>query len=315
MRLVKPSYEILKQEPGLEGIYKMIELAGRTCYKSEDKITEDSARKFVDMLIARGHTAMLEHGTVYLKIPCTTNHSGFSEIHYIDEPYSKIKLSEGLVFKDEYNDPCDCWCVTTNYRVLLENNWLDDLKYLCEPTEHHEKRVTVKFTSNIHFYKDITRHRKMSFAIESTRYCNYSKGKFSNELTFLIPQWIDLEEGRYGIGHDFINGWFIHHLDNDIRILPKTKEEHGVFNFMRGLKSDEHRYLKAIELEWRPEQAAELLPQATKADIVMTGFVSDWNYIFSIRVDGKTGVPHPEVKRLMEPVKEEFIKRGYINGN
>lgn len=315
MRLVKPSFEILEQPSGIDGIYKQIEIAGRTCYSSYDKITEDSAKKFVDMLIAKGHTAMLEHGTVYLAIPykiLSFYTQGGQEKYivthkvqkYIENKYSTVVLHD------------DGWSqlgfISTNYRVLYENNWLDDLQYLCEPTEYHEKRVTVKFTSNIHFYKDITRHRKMSYAIESTRWCNYSLGKFDNELTFIIPQWIELKEGRYGIGHDFIKGPFIHHLDSDTRIVPETKEELGILNFMQGLKNDEYRYLKAIEYEWRPEQAAELLPQVTKADIVMTGFVSDWDYIFGIRVDGKTGVPHPEVKRLMEPAKEEFIKRGLI---
>lgn len=69
MKLIKPKAELLLQQPGLEGVYKQIELAGRTCYKSTDKITEDSAKPFVDRMINSKHTAMLEHGTVYLKIP------------------------------------------------------------------------------------------------------------------------------------------------------------------------------------------------------------------------------------------------------
>lgn len=69
MKLIKPSFEIIEQQPGLEGIYKQIELAGRTCYRSSDKITEDSAKPFVDRMVKSGHGAMLEHGTVYLKIP------------------------------------------------------------------------------------------------------------------------------------------------------------------------------------------------------------------------------------------------------
>ena len=69
MKLIKSSFEIIEQQPGLEGIYKQIELAGRTCYRSSDKITEDSAKPFVDRMVKSGHGAMLEHGTVYLKIP------------------------------------------------------------------------------------------------------------------------------------------------------------------------------------------------------------------------------------------------------
>lgn len=69
MRLCKPLFEIWEQSSGLEGIYKQIEHAGRVCYKSEDKITEDSAKSFVDRMVKSGHGAMLEHGTAYLRIP------------------------------------------------------------------------------------------------------------------------------------------------------------------------------------------------------------------------------------------------------
>ena len=69
MKLIKPSFEIKEQQSGLDGLYKQIELAGRTCYKSEDKITPTSAKEFVDRMIKSGHGAMLEHGTVYLRIP------------------------------------------------------------------------------------------------------------------------------------------------------------------------------------------------------------------------------------------------------
>ena len=141
MKLIKPSFEVWEQSSGLEGIYKQIERAGRVCYKSEDKITEDSAKSFVDRMIKSGHGAMLEHGTVYLRIPYgTMNDIGdfFNESlvsKYIDNPYS--------IVKDNQID--DYWYVTSNYRVLIENNWLDDLKYICEPTEFHAKRITVHF--------------------------------------------------------------------------------------------------------------------------------------------------------------------------
>lgn len=137
MKLIKPYFEIIEQEPGLEGIYKQIELAGRTCYRSEDKITPDSAKGFVDRMIKSGHGAMLEHGTVYLKLTP-------SEIYiyrkYKDNPYTNVN-----VVNSNNHYPVPTYYVTTNYRVLIEQGWLDDLKYLCEPTEHHERRVTVRF--------------------------------------------------------------------------------------------------------------------------------------------------------------------------
>lgn len=156
MKLIKPSYQVIEQEQGLEGIYKNIEMAGRTCYKSEpvEGVTPEA---FVERLIKSKHLSVLEHGTVYLKIPCEFNgnqwNESWKESKYKYNPYSRVRR-EYIKNRGNYFD-----FVTTNYRVLVENDWLDDLQYLCEPTEFHEKRVTVKFTSNIHFYKDLTRHK------------------------------------------------------------------------------------------------------------------------------------------------------------
>lgn len=166
MRLIKPKVEIINQESGVEGLFKHMELCARTCYKSEDKITEDSARKFIDnVIVARGHTAMLEHGTVYLKIPYgimyDTGYFSNEAIatKYIDNPYSIVQNSQIY----------DYWCVTSNYRVLLQNGWLDDLQYLCEPTEYHVRRITVRFICDMGVAREFCRHRVFSFAQESTR--------------------------------------------------------------------------------------------------------------------------------------------------
>lgn len=168
MKLVKQSYEIIPQENFLVGMYKHIEKAGRICYKSEDKITEDSAKKFVERMIISKHTAMLEHGTVYLKKEYDSKVQFFEDSiteFYTDNPYSKclrIRLTEDRQGKQ-------LCCITTNYRVLIENDRLDDLKYLCEPTKYHEKRITVKFTTDQGILREFTRHRVFSFAVESTR--------------------------------------------------------------------------------------------------------------------------------------------------
>ena len=145
MKLYKPSYEIWPQPAGLEGVYKQIEKAGRVCYKSEDKITEDSAKPFVDRMIKSGHGAMLEHGTVYLHI------KGIDRTDITKYLYNKYsKVVEGSL---------DHFYVTTNYRVLIENGWLDDLQYICEPTEYHEKRVTVHFVCDRGVSHEFVRHK------------------------------------------------------------------------------------------------------------------------------------------------------------
>jgi thymidylate synthase (FAD) len=135
MKLVKSNVELIEQGSGLEGVYRQIEQVSRTCYKSEDKITEDSAKEFVQRMLNSGHLAMLEHGTVYLTIPITQQNSYRIDSYKVNN-YTKVKL--------DINNKI--YYITTNLRVLVENDWIDGLKYLCEPTEHHDKRYTMKFT-------------------------------------------------------------------------------------------------------------------------------------------------------------------------
>lgn len=175
MKLIKPSFEIIEQKPGIDGLLQHIERCGRTCYKSEDKITEDSAEKFVNMLVNRGHTAMVEHGTVYLKYDIIEHGSMNLLNKYHFNKYSVVTVGneplcggEPQEYKDKF-DGHTCAYITTNYRVLLQNDWLDDLKYQCEPTEHHVKRVTVKFICDRGVSHEFVRHRVFSFAQESTR--------------------------------------------------------------------------------------------------------------------------------------------------
>lgn len=164
MRLIKPSYSIIEQPSGLEGVYKMIEIAGRTCYRSHDKITEDSAKAFVDRMIKSGHGAMLEHGTVYLDIPWNATEEAFSlQLKLRIYKYDNNKYSR-IVDTEEHHS-----YITTNLRVLVENGWLDDLQYICEPTEYHIKRVSVRFICDRGVSHEFVRHRVMSFAQESTR--------------------------------------------------------------------------------------------------------------------------------------------------
>ena len=293
MKLIKQSFEILDQQCGLEGIYKQIEISGRTCYKSEDKITEDSAKEFVDRMIKSGHGAMLEHGTVYLAIPisewrCTDDYRD----SYISNPYSNV--NDSLV--DWENNEGTVY-ITTNLRVLVENGWLDDLQYICEPTEYHEKRITVKFTTDQGILREFTRHRVFSFAVESTRYCNYTKDKFSNEITFIQPNWIS--------DKDIEN----YHMDFGYFIDQDTNHITAVNRFMSALKNAEYFYMELIKLGWKPQQARTILPLATKCDMVMTGFVSDWKHFFELR---DAASAHPQAQELAHSLHETFIQRGLV---
>lgn len=295
MKLIKPSFEIWNQPAGLEGVYKQIERVGRVCYKSEDKITEDSAKPFVDRMIKSGHGAMLEHGTVYLKVFNVIENSELID-KYKSNKYSVVK--EGTEVYNCHGDILygSCKCITTNYRVLVENGWLDDLKYICEPTEYHEKRTTVHFVCDRGVSHEFVRHRVMSFAQESTRYCNYSKDKFGNELTFIQPCWLDDERLKlYGPYHTVIR-------DKSLESI-----------FIASLNNAEKDYIDLIDLGWKPQEARAVLPNSLKTELVVTGFVSDWNHFFDLRARGTTGAPHPQAKELAEPLMKEFIARKYIN--
>ena len=87
----------------------------------------------------------------------------------------------------------------------------------------------------------------------------------------------------------------------------------AIYWFERGLKEAEERYFELLKRGWAPQQAREILPLATKCDLVMTGFVDDWGHFFDLRARGTTGAPHPQAKELAEPLMEEFIIRKYIN--
>lgn len=314
MRLIKQGFEIIEQPSGLEGMYKMIEMAGRTCYKSEDKITETSAKEFVDRMIKSGHGAMLEHGTVYLVAetklvnyyihPEDGEDEEYNPLEkYYDNKYSYVNIGE------DYN-----LYVTTNLRVLVENDWLDDLKYWCEPTEYHEKRYTVKWTIDRVTGESFLRHRVFSFARESTRYCNYSKDKFGNELTFIIPNWLDLtssddeihidgNEDEYCYPEDVYTLCFLYILRYAERayldLLEQWEKKVPDKRFKSGFKNN----------PWKPQQARQVLPFSVSSPLVMTGFASDWLHFFDLRCDSHA---HPQAREIATALKEEFIKREYI---
>ena len=277
MKLIKPSFLIKEQEPELIGIYRQIEYAGRICYKSSNKITPDSAKEFVDRMIKSGHGAMLEHGTVYLTIP-NKNVIKNLLIHYYEKnPYSKVVLTNNNVY------------ITTNYRVIIENNWNVDLEYITAPTEFHIKRTTAKFICDRGVSHEFVRHRVFSFAQESTRYCNYTKDKFNNELTFIIPCWIkDLKEGSYYAYCEY------HHSKND-----------ASKRWFDSCMSSEFVYTNLIEEGWKPQEARTILPNSLKTELIMTGFNSDWQHFFELRCAPNA---HPQAKELADMLKDKFNK-------
>ena len=297
MILIEPKVEIIPQRSTLLGVYQQIEAAGRTCYKSEDKITPDSCEEFVQRMINNGHTAMLEHGTVYLKVPADVEKVDFDAIW---------ELANNKFTKTNYETSSEYNYITTNLRVLVENDWLKALKYICEPTEFHEKRITVRFTCDRGVSHELVRHRVFSFAQESTRFCNYSKDKFGNQLTYIIPSWMELNPGEYSIERDsaghrnIIGDGYYYDMSDGISEEPA---------FLYGLLTAETSYFTMLHLGWTPQQARQLLPNALKTEVVMTGFVKDWEHFFELRCVKNA---HPDMQLLANQLKEKFKMVGIL---
>lgn len=318
MKLIESSVEFLKQEDGLDGMKRHIESCGRTCYKSEEKIKEGSAEKFVNAMIKSHHGAMLEHGTVYLAMPMETiipiEANGWGK--YYKNPYSK----SGIICNVNGEQRV---AAITNYRVLVENGWLDDLQYICEPTKYHEKRYTLRIVCDRGVTHELVRHRTFSFAQESSRYCNYGDDKkFGKELTFISPSWFDYEEAVKSYEtfislteaqqHSVINMIYDGNKAND---LSEGEEEdaqrmRNELMMMYDMMLSEKIYMHLIENGYQPQQARHVLPTMIKSEICMTGFASDWRFFFDLRLFGKTGQPHPDMLRIAQLAKEEFEKNG-----
>lgn len=282
MKLIESSVQIIEEKDP----YKMIELAGRTCYKSEDKITENSAKEFVDRMIKLGHGAMLEHGTIYLTID--GEDPNLSKIQ--SNPHTKVNLVPYEVLTESNYTISYKAYITTNLRVLVENNLKELLCYQVEPTEHHEKRITAKFICDRGISHEFVRHRVFSFAQESQRYCNYNKDKFNNELTFIKPTWLDIPTGDYTY---WDGDWC--DIDNMKIQLPS---DNGVAdNFLWCLNNAGMQYRLLINKGLKPQEARGILPNAVKTELVMTGFESDWEHFFELRC---SGAAHPDAKKLAD---------------
>lgn len=219
MKLIKPDTEILTSVDGNE-VLKTIESVARTCYKSEDLITDDSAKKLVANLLKSGHEAMIE-------------------------------------FYD----------------------------------------VTVKFVCDRGVSHELVRHRVASYAQESTRYCNYSKDKFGNELTFIIPCWLtELSEGAY----TYWDGDWV-----DMGTM-KIKKEHigdAADRFIQSMCDSEKSYLELTALGWKAQEARSVLPNALKTEINVKMNLREWRHLFSLRC---AQAAHPQMRELTIPLLEKM---------
>ena len=297
MKFIEPKVEFWQQGTDMDAIWSHIARCVRVCYQSTPKDPNENDEAFVKRVILShepasspaNHLAMLEHGTIYLTIPKHLDEA----YHYGFDRFSKVIEPTGGKVE----------CITTNLRVIIERGYLDDLQWLSEPT-WHERRYTFCFTTNIGVTREFNRHRVNSIAEESTRYCNYSK-KNDGQINIGLPAWLldnkDDIESYYPTLHD---------LCQDIYTQGSFIDENweAIDYYMFALKSCEFAYLSLIKKGWIPQQAREVLPLATKSQLVHTAFESDWKHFIALRSKGVSGKPHPNAKLLGDQVAEILNK-------
>lgn len=290
MKLIKQSFEFINQTDfSLVGIKKHIERCARVSYKSEDKITDTSYEKFVNMLESRGHDRPLEFGTVYLSRTSQKEDNMEWLNKYAYNPWSKFSFGNGSTrINGELRNTI---YVTTNYRVIKEHHWEDDLQYLCEPTEYHHKRYTIHMILDRGVMDEFRTHVGLSHLAESTRYCNYSKDKFGSEVTFIKPCWCNIPEGDYDTP-DYIPD----------RLPRIGAAESGLID---ALQYAEYYYFFLLSEGWTPQQARSVLPLSIKSELISCGFEDVWTNFF-YRRDAPDA--HPMAQEIAKPMHQKFIE-------
>lgn len=288
MKLIKQSFEILEQKDfSLIGIKKFIERCGRVCYKSEDRITDDSYEKFVNMLVKRDHARPLEFGTVHLKIS-----SGMLFDKFLQDLVD-YKLYNPTWIK--YKELPEYTYITTNYRHYLQI--IKKCPYIAEYfTEqdncYYPSRYTVHMVLSRGVMDEFRTHVSLSHLAESTRYCNYSKDKFDNQVTFIIPNWCNsLKEGSE-------------------QNYPPFEINEDEIIFMDALQNAQNSYLSLLKLGWTPQQARDVLPLSVKSELISCGFKDAWENFFYRRCANDA---HPMAREIAIPLQKRFKELGYDN--
>ena len=290
MKLINQNVEEWHCGYTLPEIWSHIAKCARVCYQSEPRNNGETDEEFVKRVILRNHSleeigesrelqlklhlSVLEHGTVYLDIP------------YEEDTREGILLFNHNKYS-KYNYCCDLKCyITTNMRTIVEENLTKYLKYICSPTRLHSLRTTFNITTDIGVARELARHRTHSISEESTRYCNYSKDKFGNELTFIKPCCLNDEKLK---------------LYGDYHTVIRDKSPESIF--IANLNNVEKDYLDLIKLGWTPQQARQILPLSTKVQTIHTAFESDWAEFISLRADSCSGSVHPNMKVIADKIK------------
>lgn len=313
IKVVNPSVELWKQEGyTLDDIWKHIARCARVCYQSVPKDNGETDYGFLVRTLFRGndvgnqsyntkdiikcHLSVCEHGTVHLKYPLFMARAAVQATRFIHNHYSRTREHESYIY------------VTTNMRVLIEHNWMDELEFIDTTPNcpYYISRPTICFITDIGASRELNRHRVNSVSEESTRYCAYDKGKFGNGITVAKLPWIpDVDAdgqcystGFYGDEEIFDDNYIQGHYCDGWTAIDW---------FFYGLQICDLVYRKTRELGWTAQQAREILPLNTKTQVVHTAFVDDWEYWIALRSNEISGKVHP----MMGELAKQLVKQVY----
>lgn len=313
IKVVNPSVEIWKQEGyTLDAIWKHIARCARVCYQSVPKNNGETDYGFLVRTLFRGndvgnqtyntkdiikcHLSVCEHGTVHLKYPLFMARAAAQATRFIHNHYSRTREHEGYIY------------VTTNMRVLIEHNWMDELEFIDNTPNcpYYISRPTVCFITDIGASRELNRHRANSISEESTRYCRYNANKFGNNLSVAKLPWIPYSDAD---GQCYNTGFYEdEEIFNDNYIQGHYCEGWTAIDwFLYGLQIANLVYCKCIELGWTAQQAREILPLNTKTQVVHTAFVDDWEHWIALRSNEISGKVHP----MMLELAKQLVKQVY----
>lgn len=316
MKLVDNKVEEFIQKPGIDGLFDAVVSAAVICYQTDIEKIKKTPKQFVeDVLLANGHTRPLEFGTVYLKIPSLAKQPFNwyqSRTYYVYEKYPETIWTHHHGLQSDGH-----WYITTNLRVIMQGwytsdkeawehgydkNWLQDVyDFWCDPTEFHDKRRTFTMWMSRGCTDDNRTHITLSSICESTRFCNYSKGKFDNELTFIKPYWISDEAIKAWDGTYSEDSYFNQYMDG--LTVEEWKRWSCEYQFLLSMQEEEKQYMQLASRDLQPQQLKRLFPLGVKAELRLCGFDDAWQNFFWRRCDSHAD---PECVIVAEKIKEIY---------
>lgn len=327
MKIVKPETEILSNPTDCASLLAHIERCGRVCYKSEDRIGDGSAEKFISGVISRKHFAVVEHGNLIYRLSRSAydwlvgfiaieedkgfqsyiRHTAFSDSYivsgnvrafrdlidclladneyagsaFLEFLYKVLNLKDlGILFEDYSEQRSAIRCTLSKEDIAPITEKCIWSKQIWDENELTDKEKFVHVTRTVRFVCDrgvsheIVRHRPASYCQESTRYCNYSKGQFNGEVSFIQPVF-------FTPGSVVFSEW------------------------ASACALAEKAYFGLLDIGCTPQEARSVLPNSLKTEVMMTATLSEWQHFFDLRM---TPAAHPQMREVAIPLSIEMAK-------